>query len=180
MRIWRTYRFGQDVANQHGGIRKRPGSNSHGSGHGSMGICWPLKTGGMLGLQYATQAPDSLTKLIAGGTSASKEYGADSGSIYCHKNPNFNRIMEIMNQLNDPATSVELRKQISRELASMSFYSEEKLDYAMTLPNSGKTVGDRLNYYIQSEFPTYDLREELLDVTVPSYIYAGKYDAMSI
>jgi pimeloyl-ACP methyl ester carboxylesterase len=134
-------------------------------------------TGGMLGLEYATQAPDSLMKLIAGGTSASKEYGADPDSIYCHKNPNFNRIMEIMNQLNDPATPVELRKQLSREWASMSFYSEEKLDYAMTLPNSGKTVGNRLNYFIQSEFPAYDLREQLVDVTVPSYIYAGKYDA---
>jgi pimeloyl-ACP methyl ester carboxylesterase len=41
----------------------------------------------------------------------------------------------------------------------------------------GKTVGGRLNYFIQSEFPAYDLREQLVDVTVPSYIYAGKYDA---
>lgn len=150
-------------------IRQTLGMNKWGfAGH---------STGGMLALQYAVQAPNSLTKLIAGGTSASKEYGTNPRSIYCHKNPNFGRIMEIMNQLNDAATPVELRKLVGREWASMSFYSEAKLDHAMTLTNSGKTVGDRLNYFIQSEFPAYDLREQLVDVTVPSYIYAGKYDA---
>ncbi|HJF32366.1 MAG TPA: alpha/beta hydrolase [Sporosarcina psychrophila] len=134
-------------------------------------------TGGMLALQYAIQVPDALTKIIAGGTSASKEYAANPSSIYCRKNPNFDRIMEIMNQLNDSMTPIEIRKEINREWASMSFYSAEKLEKALTIPNSGKTVGDRLNYFMKKEFPTYDLRERLSNVALPTYIYAGKYDA---
>lgn len=134
-------------------------------------------TGGMLGLQYAVQAPDSLTKLIVGGTSASKEYGANPASIYCHKNPNFGRIIEIMNQLNDSATPLEIRKQLGQEWASMSFYSKEKMDQAMTIPNSGKTVGVRLDYFRKKEISTYDLRDELVNISIPSYIYAGKHDA---
>ena len=40
-------------------------------------------TGGMLALTYAVKAQSSLTKIIAGGTSASKEYSSNPGSIYC-------------------------------------------------------------------------------------------------
>ncbi len=134
-------------------------------------------TGGMLGLTYVVQAAASLTKIIVGGTCASNAYSSDPESIYCHKNPNFQRIMEIMDQLNDATTPVEIRKQLSREWAAMSFYSEEQLEKALTLPNSGKTVGDRLNYFIQTECRTYDVREALPNVTLPSYIYSGKHDA---
>ncbi len=43
----------------------------------------------------------------------------------------------------------------------MSFYSEEKLEEALKLPNSGKTVGDRLNYFEQVEYKDYDVRQKL-------------------
>ncbi|EZH66563.1 alpha/beta hydrolase [Bacillaceae bacterium JMAK1] len=134
-------------------------------------------TGGMLALKYAINQPGSLTKIIAGGAAASYEYGSDSSSIYCPKNPNFTRIVEIMDQLNDPTTPIETRKKLNYEWALMSYYSEDKLQDAMTKPNSGKTVGERLDYFRKVEYPTYDVREKLKNVTVPSYIYAGKYDA---
>ena len=134
-------------------------------------------TGGMLALKYAVMAPNSLTKIIAGGASASKDYSSDADTIYCRKNLNYSRIMDIMNQLNDPSTPIEIRKQLGLEWDSMSFYSEEKLKKALRIPNSGKTVGPRLEYFINDEIPTYDLREALVNVTLPSYIYAGRHDA---
>ena len=41
-------------------------------------------TGGMLALVYATEAQESLTKIIVGGA-ASKEYASHKDSIYCSK-----------------------------------------------------------------------------------------------
>lgn len=134
-------------------------------------------TGGMLALKYAIHAPQSLTKIIAGGAAASIEYGSDPDSIYCSENANFNRINDIMNQFNNPLTLVETRQKLGYEWALMSYYSEDKLKEALKKPNSGKTVGDRLDYFRNIECATYDIREELINVNVPSYIYAGKYDA---
>lgn len=134
-------------------------------------------TGGMLALKYAIAAPHSLTKMIVGGTSASKDYSMDEDSIYCYMHPKFSRIVEIMGQLNDTSIPTDIRKQLNVEWEAMSFYSEEKLKQALEMPNSGETVGTRLNYFINVEIPTYDLRKSLVNITVPSYIYAGKYDA---
>lgn len=134
-------------------------------------------TGGMLALKYAINHPASLTKIIAGGAAASKEYGKDENSIYCRENPHYNRIIEIMALLNDAETPLEVRQEVNYEWALMSFQSEEKLKESMKKPNSGKTVGPRLDYFIKNESPTYDIREQLKEIHVPSFIYAGKYDA---
>lgn len=134
-------------------------------------------TGGMLALKYAILAPNSLTKIIAGGAAASYEYGADPDSIYCRKNPNFNRIVEIMELLEDASTPIETRRKLGYEWVLMSYHSEEKLQEALKKPNSGKTVGPRLDYFRKVEYPTYDIREEIKHITIPSYIYAGKYDS---
>ncbi|TWT13177.1 alpha/beta fold hydrolase [Planomicrobium sp. CPCC 101079] len=134
-------------------------------------------TGGMLALKYAIHYPASLIKIIAGGAAASNEYGEDENSIYCRKNPHYNRILEIMDLLNDPATPSEMRQEISYEWAKMSYRSEEKLKQSMKKPNSGKTVGPRLNYFSKHEYPTYDIREQLKAIHLPSFIYSGKYDA---
>ena len=66
-----------------------------------------------------------------------------------------------MNALNDDSTVQKERKALSREWALMSFYSEEKLEEALKLPNSGKTVGNRLNYFRQVEYKDYDVRQKL-------------------
>lgn len=134
-------------------------------------------TGGMLALKYAINRPLSLTKIIAGGAAASDKYGKDPDSIYCKSNPHFNWIVEIMNQLNDPSTQLEIRKKISYEWSLMSYYSEDKLKMSLKKPNSGKTVGDRLDYFRKVEYPTFDIRGELQNVNVPAFIYAGKFDS---
>ena len=134
-------------------------------------------TGGMLALKYAIVTPTSLNKIIAGGAAASIEYGLDPDSIYCSENKNFNRIIDIMDKLNDSSTQIEERQKLGYEWALMSYFSEDKLKDALTKPNSGKTVGARLDYFRKIECKTYDLRGELGDVKLPSFIYAGKHDA---
>ncbi|QTD41905.1 alpha/beta fold hydrolase [Sporosarcina sp. Te-1] len=134
-------------------------------------------TGGMLALVYATMKPESLTKIICGGAAASVEYSADPGSIYCRENPNFNRIVEIMDRLDTPDVPLEERRALGREWNLMSFHSEEKMDAAVLKPNSGRTVGDRLTYFRKVDCKTYDVREALKSVPIPAYIYAGIHDA---
>ncbi|GAA0471508.1 alpha/beta hydrolase [Alkalibacillus silvisoli] len=134
-------------------------------------------TGGMLALKYAILRSQSLTKIVAGGAAASYEYGLDPNSIYCKENPNFTRIVEIMDRLNDPTTPVETRRQLGYEWALMSYYSEDKLKESLKKPNSGKAVGERLDYFRKVEYPHFDIREELKSITTPSFIYTGKYDA---
>ena len=132
--------------------------------------------GGMLGLKYAIEAPAGLTKVIIGGAAASREYGYDVTSIYSELNPKSGRVKEIMNLLSDPDTSQEERQKLGYEWALMSFRSEENLKKSLETPNSGKTVGVRLEYFRKVEFPEFDLREELKAVHIPAYVYAGRHD----
>jgi proline iminopeptidase len=134
-------------------------------------------TGGMLGLKYASAAPRSLSKLIVGGTAASYEYAAHPDCIYHHKNKNYPRIMEIMEALNNSETSVETRKELSYEWALMSYYSEDKLKESLKKPNSGRTTGERLDFFRKVEYRDYDVRENLKLIELPSFIFAGRYDA---
>lgn len=133
-------------------------------------------TGGMLALKYATLAPKSLDRLVAGGAAASFAYSQDDESIYNRQNPNFNRIIEIMDLLNDEKTPIDIRQSISYEWALMSYNSEENLKESLKTPNSGKTVGPRLDYFRKVEISSYDIRHELKNVHTPAYIYAGKFD----
>ncbi|MED1559927.1 alpha/beta hydrolase [Bacillus paramycoides] len=134
-------------------------------------------TGGMLALQYAIDSPQSLTKLIAGGTAASKAYAGHPNSIYCSKNKHFQRIIEIMELLNNPNTVQEERRKLGYEWALMSYYSEDKLQEAIKRPNSGRTVGGNLDYFRKIEVKNFDLRRQLKSIHIPIYIYAGRYDA---
>ncbi|MBD8036713.1 alpha/beta hydrolase [Solibacillus sp. A46] len=134
-------------------------------------------TGGMLALQYAVLKQQSLTKCICGSSAASKAYAAHPNSIYCMENKNFNRIIEIMESLNDPNTPQEIRKKLDFEWALMSFTSEENLKQALTIPNSGRTVGRALDYFRKVAVKSFDLRKELPTIDVDTYVFGGKYDA---
>jgi proline iminopeptidase len=134
-------------------------------------------TGGMLALQYAIDAQASLTKVIAGCTAASKAYASHPNSIYCSENQSFQRIIAIMEALNDPHTPQHTRSKLSFEWALMSFVQEEKLRQALTIPNSGRTVGRALDYFRKVFVKTYDIRAQLSNISIPAYIFGGKYDA---
>ncbi|WP_342542367.1 alpha/beta hydrolase [Paenisporosarcina sp. FSL H8-0542] len=134
-------------------------------------------TGGMLGLVYAIQTPRSLTKIVIGGASASKEYMNHPGSIYCKDNPNNKRLLEILSILNSPTSANEIKRAAGREWTEMSIYHPEKYEEYFNTPNSGSVVPARLNYYSYSELPNYDLVPHLKTITVPTTVYCGSYDA---
>ncbi|MCH1627175.1 alpha/beta fold hydrolase [Fredinandcohnia quinoae] len=150
-------------------IRKELGFESWGfAGH---------STGGMLGLKYAIQSPESLDRIIVGGLSASADYMKHPGSIYCSENPNNKRLREIFAVLRDVHATIEERRAVSKEWMMMSLYNKSAYDEMISRPNSGKTVSARLDYYSYKELPNYDLRPFLKEVEVPAYIYAGLHDA---
>lgn len=134
-------------------------------------------TGGMLGLKYAAITPRSLSKLIVGGAAASYEYASHPDCMYHHKNKNYPRIMEIMEALNNPEASEETRKNLNYEWALMSYCSEDKLKDALKKPNSGRTIGERLDFFRKVDYRDFDVREQLKYIDLPSYIYAGRFDA---
>ncbi|CAG9620413.1 alpha/beta fold hydrolase [Sutcliffiella rhizosphaerae] len=134
-------------------------------------------TGGMLALQYAINFPHSLTKIVVGCASASNAYASHKNSIYCSENKHFSRIVEIMDLLNNSDTVQEQRQKLGYEWALMSYYSADKLNESMKRPNSGSTVGENLDYFRKVEVKNFDLRNQLNNIKVPTYIYAGKYDA---
>ena len=134
-------------------------------------------TGGMLTLKYAVSNEKSLSKIIVSGAAASIHYSRDPNSIYCHLNQNFKRIREIMNLFNDSDLPVEERQKLSQEWALMSFYKAESLAKAYEKPNSGKTVGERLDYFRKVDCQTFDVTEQLQQVTIPAFVSSGLYDA---
>ena len=134
-------------------------------------------TGGMLALKYAVLNEASLNKIVVSGAAASIHYNTEPNSIYCHLNPKFNRIREIMNLFNDTDLPVEERQKLSREWALMSFYKAENLAKAYEKPNSGKTVGARLDYFRKVDCQTFDVTEQLIKVTIPAFVSSGVYDA---
>jgi len=134
-------------------------------------------TGGMLGLVYAIQAPESLTKMIIGGAAASKEYMNHPGSIYCRENPNNERLREIMRTLNNPITPAEEKRPLSREWTEMSLYRPENYEQYFNKPNSGSVVSERLDYYSYTELPNYDVTAQLSTISIPTTVYCGLHDA---
>lgn len=130
----------------------------------------------MLGLQCAIDASASLTRLIPGCTAASKEYASHEKCIYSSNNKNFERIIEIMELLNNPRAVKEERKKLGHEWDLMSYYNEEKLNEASNLANSGQTVGDNLDYFRKVEVRNYDVRKNLKNINTPVYIFAGRHD----
>ncbi|MEK4714931.1 alpha/beta fold hydrolase [Sporosarcina sp. FSL K6-5500] len=134
-------------------------------------------TGGMLGLVYAIQAPDSLTKMVIGGAAASKEYMHHPGSIYCEKNLNNERIGEIIRTINNPTIPAEEKSPLSREWTEMSLYRPENYEQYFNKPNSGSTVPQRLDYYSYTELPNYDLTDQLSAISIPTTVYCGLHDA---
>jgi len=134
-------------------------------------------TGGMLGLTYAILASDSLTKMVIGGAAASKDYMYHSASIYCKKNPNNERLGEIIRTINNPTIPTEEKRPLSREWTEMSLYRPENYEQYFNKPNSGSTVPQRLDYYSYTELPNYDLVDQISTILIPTVVYCGLHDS---
>ncbi len=133
-------------------------------------------TGGMLALKYAIHFPNSLTKVVVGGATASYEYMNHEGSIYSRKNPHNKRLKEIFSLLNTSNNRQE-RRTVAREWLEMSLYRPQNYDIYFSKPSSGGVVQERLDYYSYEELPNYDIREELKNVKIPAIVYCGKHDS---
>ncbi|WP_042220914.1 alpha/beta fold hydrolase [Oceanobacillus manasiensis] len=132
--------------------------------------------GGMLALEYAIHFPNSLTKIISGGATASKDYMNHEESIYCRKNPHNKRLKELLSIIKTSEIRQE-RVVAYREWMEMSLYKPQHFDHYFSKPSSGSVVQKRLDYYSYEELPSYDIREELKNVKVHAIVYCGKHDA---
>ncbi|MBW3111666.1 alpha/beta hydrolase [Bacillus sp. MCCB 382] len=134
-------------------------------------------TGGMLGLHYAADHPDSVKRLIVGGASATNEYTEHQDSIYCDKNPDNDRLKEVVSVLYSEEATKEERRQAGKTWTEMSLHDPERYDEYFAKPSSGKVVQKRLDYYSKTELPTYDIRGTISDITTPTIIFCGRHDA---
>ncbi|NHM29927.1 alpha/beta fold hydrolase [Neobacillus terrae] len=133
-------------------------------------------TGGMLGLVYSFVYPDSLTKLLVGGATATNKYMEHEGSMYSPNSPLNKQLKSIFSILQSSTSTSEERKNASRQWTSMSLYKPEKWDEYFSKPSSGRVIQKRLDYYSYKELPDYDIISELREVKLPTFIYCGKYD----
>lgn len=134
-------------------------------------------TGGMLGLVYAADHPDSLKRLIVGGASATNGYVEHQESIYCDRNPHNNRLQEVFSILQSDDATKEERVQAGREWTEMSLNEPSRYDEYFSKPSSGKVVQKRLEYYAYNELPTYDIREDISNIKTPTIVFCGKHDS---
>ncbi|MGM0864168.1 MAG: alpha/beta fold hydrolase [Bacillota bacterium] len=136
-----------------------------------------LSTGGMLGLVYAANHPDSLKRLIVGGASATNEYMEHQESIYSDSNPLNNRLKEVFSILKSHDVTKEEQVQAVREWTEMSLHDPSRFDEYFSKPSSGKVVQKRLDYYSYTELPTYDIREDISRIKTPTIVFCGRYDS---
>ncbi|ADC51437.1 hydrolase, alpha/beta fold family protein [Alkalihalophilus pseudofirmus OF4] len=134
-------------------------------------------TGGMLGLVYAAKHSSSLKRLMVGGATATKEYMEHKSSIYSFKNPLNETVKELLSILKSSDSTKEQRIQAGREWTEMSLYEPRLFDEYFSKPSSGKVVQKRLDYYINNELPTYDIRDHISHTNTPTIVFCGRYDS---
>ncbi|MGM7683715.1 alpha/beta fold hydrolase [Cytobacillus sp. Hm23] len=133
-------------------------------------------SGGMLGLMYTTIYPNSIKKLMVGGAAATNQYIEHKDSMYCphsHLNKKLKRIFSI---LKSPTSTIDERKVANKEWTNMSLFNIERRDEYFTKPSSGQVVQRRLDYFSFKEIPDYDIRNELKLITIPTFVFCGRYD----
>ncbi|WP_307478903.1 alpha/beta fold hydrolase [Cytobacillus purgationiresistens] len=134
-------------------------------------------TGGMLALVYSAHFGQSLTRVLSGGSTASKHYMYHPGSMYCKESPLNKRLRKILTVLGSSESSRPERVKVNREWTEMSLYQPEHYDTYFSKPSSGRVVPKRLDYYSYKDLPNYDVREWLPAIDVPFFVYCGRYDA---
>ncbi|PKR77606.1 alpha/beta hydrolase [Halalkalibacillus sediminis] len=134
-------------------------------------------TGGMLGLVYALQAGESLTKLFCSGASADMNYAKHPDSIYCAENPNNERMRGILALFRSEDTTREERIAAGREWGAMSLYRPEKADEYYAKPSSGAVISERVDYFSYVDGPEYDVVEDLKNISTPTLVASGRHDA---
>ncbi|WP_349408424.1 alpha/beta hydrolase [Pseudalkalibacillus sp. SCS-8] len=133
-------------------------------------------TGGMLGLRYAIDFPDSLNHLIVVGSAASGDYASDMDSIYNDAHPRHQRMQSLIAKLKMKNLHPDERKLISRERIKLSLNEPEKYETYFSADVFKKISTDRLDYYSENEFPYFDYKSELSNIELPVLIICGEND----
>ncbi|KWW22677.1 alpha/beta hydrolase [Peribacillus simplex] len=134
-------------------------------------------TGGMLGLVYATRFPDSLSKVMVGGATATNKYMEHEGSMYSPSSPLNERWKEIFSILASSAQTIDKKRTARREWTDMSLYNKGNRERYFQKPSSGKIVQRRLDYFSFNDLPHFDIQDELTGVGIPAIVYCGRHDA---
>lgn len=133
-------------------------------------------TGGMVGLVYGLAFRSSLHQLFLVGTEASKEYMFADGCIYRQDHPQFDRMQELLNQIQDIDAPEEVRTALGKERKALSLYDSTSYDAVFPTTIHKKTAVDRLNYFAHKEIQKFDIVDQLSRIEVPTWIACGKYD----
>lgn len=134
-------------------------------------------TGGMLGLVYATCFPDSLSKVMVGGATATNKYMEHEGSMYSPSSPLNERWKEIFSILASSEQTIDKKRAARREWTDMSLYNKGNRERYFQNPSSGKIVQRRLDYFSFNDLPHFDIQDELTEVGIPAIVYCGRHDA---
>ncbi|WP_285768425.1 alpha/beta hydrolase [Peribacillus sp. SI8-4] len=134
-------------------------------------------TGGMLGLVYATCFPESLSKVMAGGATATNKYMEHKGSMYSPSSTLNQKWKEIFSIMKSSQHTIEDKRSASREWTDMSLYNKRKRDGYFRQPSSGRVVQRRLDYFSFYDLPNFNIQDELTRVSIPAIVYCGRHDA---
>lgn len=131
-------------------------------------------TGGMLGLMYAINHPQSLQSLVVVGAAAS-DYTKMKDCIYHPEHPQFTYMQQLIEDLKLPYLTKEERNVLSTKRTKLSLYHPEQYETYFSKPIYKTMAASRMNYF-SKEFRNFDLKEQLSSVTTKTLIICGKYD----
>lgn len=135
-------------------------------------------TGGFLGLKYSTSIPESIESLIVSGTAPSKDFQKSKECIYNFHDGNHRLEMrKIWLSMMSPFISRRRKDLARRRLIEMSLFKPEKYDqYYTNKPESAsRIIRKRMRAYVQ-DLKTYDVRDRLKDIDIPTLILCGAHD----
>ncbi len=133
-------------------------------------------TGGMLGLIYAVTRASSLSVLVVVCAAASRGYNRWPDSIYHPQHPDFGKMQALIEGLKDPCLSDATRARLTRERTQLSPYRPARYDRYFGDRVQKQMAMSRLDYFARVDYPAFDLRRRLVDVTVPTLVIGGRHD----
>lgn len=136
-------------------------------------------TGGMLGLLYAVIQHSALSALVVVGAAASREYNRRPDCIYHPQHPEFSKMQALIERLKDPCLSESDRARLTRERTQLSLYRPELYERYFEGGVHKQMTSSRLDYFSRYDYPAFDLRDRLADITVPTLIVGGRHDVQS-
>ncbi|MEI4829646.1 alpha/beta hydrolase [Bacillus sp. FJAT-53711] len=131
-------------------------------------------TGGMLGLMYAINYPQSLQSLVVVGAAAS-DYTKTKDCIYHPHHPQFAYMQQLIEDLKLPHLTKKERRTLSIKRTKLSLYHPEQYETYFSKPIHKTMAASRMNYF-SKEFRSFDLRKQLASVTTKTLIICGKHD----